>query len=272
VIVRLPDLRLPKAAAPTINVAFDPPHIQPAPLSGVPSERSATKLDGPHWGRFPIAPESVAADRPVLFTKHPLISQAIGLAQRRAELLLVLAGVTLLQIAMQYAWRTPLHTAPGAHPAVAAPAVAAPAVAAPVAATGPSVPVQSPVMAPEVPTLPRAAETVGSPAPKEAAMEPGQPVVPSAPPASPETGNTTEPRDVPPWESWPNQPKAAEPASNQAASNTPARVSEPVGGPTFAAPRSDMSDARPKSLARLKGTISKPQVEPTHEHARRSLY
>ncbi len=270
VIVRLPDLRTPKAAAPTLAptlvVAIDAPHTQPAEFSGItfsaiPLERPPAKLEGPHWGRKPLESASTGTDRARPAAKHPLISQAIGLVQRRAELLLVLAGALLLQIAIQFAWRT----SPDAAPAV-------PTAEPPVAASAPPVPVQSPIITPEFPTLPRAGETVGPPISTAPIIKSTEPVDPSGPPSMPETGTTTEPRDVPPWESWPSQPKANEPTSNQAASNTPAKVSDPAVGPTLAAPRPDAIGARPKSLARLKGTISKPPVEPTHEHARRSLY
>jgi hypothetical protein len=268
VIVRLPDLRALEAPAPTLIVAIDPAHIEPLLSAGSPKPPVA-KLDGPHWRHAPSESARPVAEQIIPFTKHPLVARAIKLARSRAELLLVLAGVLMLQIAIQFAWRTKPEAEPDVHQATGEPTLAVP-----LAATQPPVPVPSPIIS-ETPAAPHTAETVASPPATEAVLETSQPVDPAvapAAPSSPETGTTTDPRDVPPWESWPAQPKVAEPASNQAASNSPAKVSEPAVGPTLAPPQPGLTAARPKSIARLKGTISKPPVEPTHEHARRSLY
>jgi hypothetical protein len=284
IIVRLPDLRAPQAPAPTQSpakpaptkiVAIDPPHLQPPAPTSLPTEQPAVQLEGPHWGRAPSEPKPRAPDWTVQFTKHPLVAQAIGLAHRRAELLMILVGVMVLQVAIQFAWRM----APKVETEVM-PAVAAPTNSSPMAANQISETARSPLIETEASSAPRGRESFDSPMDSPIATAPATetspPVNPSfAPtmaPSSPETGTTTDPRDVPPWESWPTQPKSAEPASNQAASNSPAKVSDAPMEPTLAPPQSSFSSARPKSVARLKGTISKPPVEPTHEHARRSLY
>jgi hypothetical protein len=291
VIVRLPDLRVPQAPtpkkpapatpaaampAPTKIVAIDAPHLQPVTPSSLPTEPPAVQLEGPHWGRVPSEPKPHATDWTVpltnRFTKHPLVAQAFGLAQRRAEILMILVGVMVLQVAIQFAWRMAPKAETEVMPAVAAPTNSA--------ANQFSETARPPLIETETHSAPRDHETfappINSPMATAPATETSQPVNPSfaptMPPSSPETGTTTEPRDVPPWESWPTQPKAAEPASNQAASNSPAKVSDAPMEPTLAPPQSSFSSARPKSVARLKGTISKPPVEPTHEHARRSLY
>ena len=225
----------------------------------LPDEQPTSATSRPHWQHARIEPASKAADRLIPLASHPWVQRAIGFGHRRAELLWVLAGAMLLQIAVHYAWRDTADVISEKQPV-------APTAAPPVAAAVPSVPVQPSPPVAESSAVQQAGQTAGSPT----STEPRQPIAPASPvpPSSPETGTTTDPRDVPPWETWPNQPKAAEPASNQAASNSPARVSEPAEQRHSP----DVSGGRPKSLARLKGTISKPQLEPTHEHARRSLY
>jgi hypothetical protein len=100
-------------------------------------------------------------------------------------------------------------------------------------------------------------------------------------------GESASTRDVPPWESWSDEKTspAVAPAAEAAAEAAP-RLAPPDGSGIKPAPEDARTASlsadrpssraggapRPRSVAKLKGTINKPSAEPANERARRSLY
>lgn len=134
----------------------------------------------------------------------------------------------------------------------------------------------------------KAVDTSSSIQPKMEAGSPAAPTVPSVDDANESPGISTDKRDVPPWESWPqkaDQP-AISPATEAAALAAPANA-EPVAPTATPQPGSEprmasmsanrpssraTSTDRPKSVAKLKGSIGKPVAEPADGEIRKSLY
>lgn len=261
VVLRLPDLRPRQATtssaprAPRPKQRFDPPgavagpsytsvpvgpHQRPAPAGGVASAPiAATGAPNTH-----VAPEDDLPRSPAQ-AAEPGFWASLGnlLGRSRSQVMFAGATALLLQVMALIYWLSPKadSTAPvgaPAQPSVAT--IAAPA--APVAA--------GPTLAPPAPwTTAQGAPSARAP-------------VPTSPVASPAAPATSRGLELPDWESW-TSPQQLPPASNHSTTRLPS----PGPAVAPAAPAAD----RPRSVARLTGTIQTPTTETAHEHHRRSL-